>query len=289
MADHAAPPLIARPRPPGLARKLIRNPSGAIGLALLSLVIGLAVFAGLLFPEDPFEMVGMPFEAPFTGDFLLGTDMLGRDIAAGIAYGARISLLVGSVATLVIVVLGTLVGAVAGYYGGWIDTAAMRVTEFFQTIPTFIGAIVIVAVLGSTLPNVIGAIAIVSWAPLARLVRAEVRAVKSREFVEACVSLGMSDLRILIVQILPNVLTTIVVAGSLMVATAILFEAGLSFLGLGDPNIMTWGYMIGAGRSAIRTAWWMVTIPGLAVLLTVLAINLIGDALNEALNPRAKR
>ncbi|MFC3314344.1 ABC transporter permease [Falsigemmobacter intermedius] len=180
-------------------------------------------------------------------------------------------------------------GAVAGYYGGWIDTAAMRVTEFFQTIPTFIGAIVIVAVLGSTLPNVIGAIAIVSWAPLARLVRAEVRAVKSREFVEACVSLGMSDLRILIVQILPNVLTTIVVAGSLMVATAILFEAGLSFLGLGDPNIMTWGYMIGAGRSAIRTAWWMVTIPGLAVLLTVLAINLIGDALNEALNPRAKR
>lgn len=278
-----------RPSCPSLVVNLLRNPSGAIGFLLLASVIFLAAFASVLFPEDPFEMVGMPFEAPFTGEYLLGTDMLGRDIAAGIAYGARISLLVGVVATVVIVVLGTVVGALAGYYGGWIDNAAMRVTEFFQTIPTFIGAIVIVAVLGPTLPNIIGAIAIVSWAPLARLVRAEVKSVKGREFVEACVSLGMNDLRILMVQILPNVLTTIVVAGSLMVATAILFEAGLSFLGLGDPNTMTWGYMIGAGRSAIRTAWWMVTIPGLAVLLTVLAINLIGDALNEALNPRAKR
>jgi peptide/nickel transport system permease protein len=272
-----------------LIGKLVRNPSGLIGLVLLAAVVFLAIFAAVLFPEDPFEMVGMPFMPPLQGEFLLGTDMLGRDIASGIAYGARISLLVGVVATFVIVLMGTIVGGLAGYYGGWIDTAAMRVTEFFQTIPTFIGAIVIVAVAGATLPNVIGAIAIVSWAPLARLVRAEVRSIKSREFVEACVALGMSDMRILIVQIMPNVLSIIVVAGSLMVATAILFEAGLSFLGLGDPNIMTWGYMIGAGRSAIRTAWWMVTIPGIAVLLTVLAINLVGDALNEALNPRAKR
>jgi peptide/nickel transport system permease protein len=272
-----------------LAQKLIANPSGAIGLFLLACVIFLAVFASVFFPNDPFDMVGAPFQPPFEGQYFLGTDMLGRDIAAGIAYGARISLLVGFVATIVIVVLGTVIGALAGYFGGWVDTAAMRITEFFQTIPTFIGAIVIVAVLGPTLPNVIGAIAIVSWAPLARLVRAEVRSVKSREFVEGCVALGMGDLRILIVQILPNVITTIVVAGSLMVATAILFEAGLSFLGLGDPNIMSWGFMIGAGRSAIRSAWWMVTMPGLAVLLTVLAINLVGDALNEALNPRAKR
>jgi peptide/nickel transport system permease protein len=165
----------------------------------------------------------------------------------------------------------------------------MRVTEFFQTIPTFIGAIVIVAILGPTIVNVIGAISIVSWAPLARLVRAEVISVKNREFVSACLALGMSDVRIMLVQILPNVFSTIVVAGSLMVATAILFESGLSFLGLGDPNVMTWGFMIGAGRAVIRTAWWMVTIPGLAVLLTVLAINLLGDSLNQALNPRADR
>lgn len=269
-------------------RRVVTNPSGAIGLTLLACIVLLAIAAPWLYPDGPFEMVGMPFSPPL-GEYLLGTDMLGRDIAAGIAYGARISLLVGGVATLFIVVLGTLVGGLAGYYGGRIDSAVMRVTEFFQTIPTFIGAIVIVAILGATLPNVIGAIAIVSWAPLARLVRAEVISVKSREFVAASVAIGLSDLRIMLVQILPNVLSTIVVAGSLMVATSILFESGLSFLGLGDPNIMTWGFMIGAGRSAIRTAWWMVTLPGLAVLLTVLAINLLGDALNEALNPRLDR
>lgn len=265
-----------------------RNPNAIIGMMILSFILCLVIAAPLLFPYGPFEMVGAPFSKPF-GDFLLGTDMLGRSIAAGIAYGAQISLLVGTVATLVIVLLGTVVGGLAGYYGGRIDTFMMRITEFFQTIPTFIGAIVIVAVLGSTLTNIIGAIAIVSWAPLARLVRAEVIRIKNAEFVHACVALGMKDLRIMLVQILPNVLSTITVAGSLMVATAILFESGLSFLGLGDPNVMTWGFMVGAGRSAIRTAWWMVTIPGIAILLTVLAINLTGDALNEALNPRFKQ
>lgn len=275
-------------RQPGVLWRVLTNPAGAIGLFLISCVVVLAIAAPWLYPDGPFEMVGMPYGRPFD-EFLLGTDMLGRDIAAGIAYGARISLVVGAVATLCIVVLGTVVGGLAGYYGGRIDSAVMRVTEFFQTIPTFIGAIVIVAILGPTLPHVIGAIAIVSWAPLARLVRAEVISVKNREFTSACLALGMGDVRIMVVQILPNILSTIVVAGSLMVATAILFESGLSFLGLGDPNIMTWGFMIGAGRSAIRTAWWMVTLPGLAVLLTVLAINLLGDALNEALNPRLKR
>jgi peptide/nickel transport system permease protein len=273
---------------PGLARRIVSNPVGAVGALLLSLVVALAIAAPWLYPDGPYEMVGPPFSRPF-GEYLLGTDMLGRDIAAGIAYGAQISLLVGAVATIVIVLLGTVVGGVAGYYGGRVDEAVVRITEFFQTIPTFIGAIVIVAILGPTIANVIGAIAIVSWAPLARLVRAEVISVKNREFISACLALGMSDIRIMLVQILPNVFSTIVVAGSLMVATSILFEAGLSFLGLGDPNVMTWGLMIGAGRAAVRTAWWMVTIPGLAVLLTVLAINLLGDSLNEALNPRSDR
>jgi peptide/nickel transport system permease protein len=273
---------------PGLVRRIVSNPAGAIGICLLACVVALAIAAPWLYPDGPFEMVGPPFSRPF-GEYLLGTDMLGRDIAAGIAYGAQISLIVGAIATLVIVLLGTVVGGIAGYYGGRIDSGVMRVTEFFQTIPTFIGAIVIVAILGPTIANVIGAISIVSWAPLARLVRAEVVSIKSREFISACLALGMSDIRIMLVQILPNVFSTIVVAGSLMVATAILFESGLSFLGLGDPNVMTWGFMIGAGRSVIRTAWWMVTIPGLAVLLTVLAINLLGDSLNDALNPRSDR
>lgn len=264
-----------------------RNPAALIGSSIFGGVVFLAATAQVFYPEDPFQMVGRPFSPPFE-EFLFGTDMLGRDIASGIAHGARISLLVGIVATLVIVTFGTLIGGVAGYYGGRLDTILMRFTEFFQTIPTFIGAIVIVAVLQPTLGNVIGAIAAVSWAPLARLVRGEVINVKNREYIQSCVALGMGDLRIFIIQILPNVLSTIVVAGSLMVATAILFESGLSFLGLGDPNVMTWGFMIGAGRSAMRTAWWMVTIPGFAILLTVLSINLLGDALNEAFNPRLK-
>ncbi|WP_353147083.1 ABC transporter permease [Pollutimonas bauzanensis] len=278
----------ARYTGPGVFGRFWRNPGAVIGILILACVVAFAITAPLLYPDGPFEMVGRPFLKPF-GEYVFGTDMLGRDIAAGIVYGARISLLVGVVATLVIVVLGTSIGGFAGYYGGRIDTALMRVTEFFQTIPTFIGAIVIVAVLGPTLGNVIGAIAVVSWAPLARLVRAEVISIKNREFVHACISLGMNDLKIFVVQILPNVMSTIIVAGSLMVATSILFESGLSFLGLGDPNIMTWGFMVGAGRSAMRTAWWMVTIPGIAILMTVLAINLVGDALNEALNPRLKQ
>lgn len=265
-----------------------RNPGAIIGVVILSVVLALAILAPFLYPEGPFEMVGRPFTKPFDG-YLFGTDMLGRDIASGIVHGARISLLVGVVTAFVIVILGTLVGSIAGYYGGRIDMGIMRVTEFFQTIPTFIGAIVIVAVIQPNLANVIGAIAIVSWAPLARLVRGQVISLKNREFVQSCVALGMSDWKIITVQILPNVLSTIVVAGSLMVATAILFESSLSFLGLGDPNIMTWGFMIGAGRTTMRTAWWMVTIPGIAILLTVLAINLLGDALNEALNPRLKQ
>ncbi|MCX5592088.1 ABC transporter permease [Alcaligenes endophyticus] len=265
-----------------------RNPNAIIGMVILTGIFSLVISAPFVFPDGPFEMVGLPFSQPF-GEFLFGTDMLGRSVAAGIAYGAQISLLVGTVSTLVIVLLGTVIGGLSGYYGGRVDTLMMRITEFFQTIPSFIGAIVIVAVLGSTLTHIIGAIAIVSWAPLARLVRAEVIRVKNAEFVHACVALGMKDLRIMMVQVLPNVLSTITVAGSLMVATAILFESGLSFLGLGDPNVMTWGFMVGAGRSAIRTAWWMVTIPGIAILLTVLAINLTGDALNEALNPRLKQ
>lgn len=265
-----------------------RNPNAIIGMVILTGILSLVISAPFVFPDGPFEMVGLPFSQPF-GEFLFGTDMLGRSVAAGIAYGAQISLLVGTVSTLVIVLLGTVIGGLSGYYGGRVDTLMMRITEFFQTIPSFIGAIVIVAVLGSTLTHIIGAIAIVSWAPLARLVRAEVIRVKNAEFVHACVALGMKDLRIMMVQVLPNVLSTITVAGSLMVATAILFESGLSFLGLGDPNVMTWGFMVGAGRSAIRTAWWMVTIPGIAILLTVLAINLTGDALNEALNPRLKQ
>jgi peptide/nickel transport system permease protein len=272
---------------PGFWFRFLRHRSATAGLVFLCLVVLLAAAAPLLFPGNPFEIVDKPFQPPF-GTYLLGTDSLGRDIARGIAHGARTSLLIGVVATLAAVSLGTLLGGLAGFYGGWIDDLLMRLTEFFQTIPYFIFAIVLVAILSPSIESIVIAIAVVSWPPIARLVRGEFMAMRGREFVQASIVLGMSDPAIIFRQILPNALSPIIVAGSLMIATAILIESALSFLGLGDPNAMSWGFMIGAGRSFLRDAWWLCAIPGIAILLTVLSINLVGEGLNDALNPRLR-
>ncbi len=264
---------------------MIRDPATAFGLLLLAAVALLAVFAGQIAPGDPFEIVGRPYQPPF-GIYLLGTDTLGRSLATGLVHGARASLLIGLAAAFIITLIGVTVGAIGGYVGGRTDAVFMRLTETFQTIPSFLFAIVLVAVLQPALSTMILVIGLVSWPPLARLVRAEVAALRRREFVQGCTALGMRNSEILLLQVLPNALPVIVVSTSTLVATAILFESGLSFLGLGDPNVMSWGLMIGVGRAAIRTAWWMSAIPGLAILLTVLAINLVGDGLNDALDPR---
>jgi len=179
-------------------------------------------------------------------------------------------------------------GGLAGYYGGWIDDLLMRVTEMFQTIPSFVFAILLVAIMKPSIESIVIAIAVVSWPAVARLVRGEFLSLRHREFVQACHTVGMSDIRIMLGEILPNCLSPIIVTGSLMVATAILIESGLSFLGLGDPNIMSWGFLIGAGRTVLRSAWWVCTFPGVAILMTVLAINLVGEGLNDALNPRLR-
>ncbi|MGH8683369.1 MAG: ABC transporter permease [Burkholderiales bacterium] len=273
--------------PQSFWRRFVRNRPAACGLAFLVLVVLLSLGAPLLFPGDPFRIVGKPFLPPF-GAYLFGTDSLGRDIAAGIAHGGRTSLMVGLVATFFAVSVGTLLGAVAGFYRGWIDDALMRFTEFFQTIPTFLFAIVLVAIMSPSRGSIILAIAVISWPPIARLVRGEFMAMREREFVQAAVCLGMTDPAIIFRQILPNVLSPIIVAGSLMVATAILIEAALAFLGLGDANAMSWGFMIGAGRSFLRDAWWLCAIPGVAILFTVLSINLVGEGVNDALNPRLR-
>lgn len=269
-------------------RRYLRSRAGVIGLLILIMVLVIALIAPLLFPGDPFRIVGRPFTPPFSDGFLLGTDSLGRDLAAGIAYGARTSLLIGLLATSVALILGTLIGGFAGYHGGWIDDVLMRGTEFFQTIPFFIFAIVLVAILSPSMQSIVIAIAVVTWPPVARLVRGEFMAMRNREFVQSSICLGNSDLAIIFKEILPNCLSPIIVAGSLMVATAILIESALAFLGLGDPNVMSWGFMIGSGRTFLRTAWWLCVIPGTAILLTVLAINLVGEGLNDTLNPRLR-
>ena len=186
-------------------------------------------------------------------------------------------------------VVGVLMGAVAGYFGGFIDDALMRFTDAVQTIPPFLLAIVIVVIVKPTVTTIILAIAAISWPGLARLVRAEVLRLRESEFVASCKLIGMGDIRIILTQVLPNCMAPIIVSASIMVASAILTEAGLSFLGLGDPNVISWGTMVGMGRSDLRTGWYLVVIPGIAIMLSVLALNLLGDGLNDALNARLHR
>lgn len=271
----------------GLWRRFRRNRAATAGFAFLLLIVAIAAFAPFLYPRNPFAIVGQPFLPP-GGAFLLGTDSLGRDVAAGLAHGARVSLLVGLIATASAVLIGTVLGAFAGYYGGVIDDVLMRTTEFFQTIPSFIFVIVLVAILSPSMVSIVIAIVVVSWPPIARLVRGEFLAIRSRDYVQAAIGLGERDFPLMFRQILPNALSPIIVTGSLMIATAILIESSVSFLGLGDPNMMSWGFMIGSGRSFLRDAWWLCAIPGIAILLTVLSINLVGEGLNDALNPRLR-
>ncbi|WP_245686131.1 ABC transporter permease [Terasakiispira papahanaumokuakeensis] len=270
--------------------RFAQNRGAMVGLLILALVLLLAVCAPLLYPESPWRMVQRPFLAPGeVAGFPLGTDTMGRDVAAGLAHGAWVSLLIGLVSTAVALSIGVPLGALAGYFGGRVDDVLMRLTEFFQTIPNFALAIVLVAILEPSTSSIVLAIAVVSWPPVARLVRGEFLSLKRREYVEAALLVGQRHRDIIIKQILPNALSPIIVLASLMVATAILLESSLSFLGLGDPDTMSWGYMIGAARTVMRQAWWLSVIPGVAILLTVLALNLVGEGLDDALNPQLAR
>ncbi|WP_118134237.1 ABC transporter permease [Oceanicella sp. SM1341] len=270
-------------------KTFLTRKTGVIGLVLLALVVALAVLAPVLYPASPWEITGVPFAAPGEYGMLLGSDTLGRDIASGIAHGARVSLLIGVASTLAALCIGVVLGCLAGYFGGWVDMLVMRFTEIFQTIPNFVLAILLVAILNPSLWTIILAIGIVSWPPLARLTRAQVMTISTREFISAARCQGQSTASIVLRHVLPNAISPIIVTGSLTIATAILIEAALSFMGLGDPNNMSWGFMVGAGRTVIRQAWWMSVFPGLAILITVVAINLVGEALNDALNPRISR
>jgi peptide/nickel transport system permease protein len=266
-----------------------RSPPAVIGLVLLLLVLAAALSAGYFYPRDPLALAGRPLIWPFSNPrFLLGTDNSGRDIAAQIVHGARISLLIGVVATTISILIGITVGALAGYYGEWVDTALMRVTEAFQTLPNFLLLLVLVAVFGSTITTVTIAIGIVSWPASARLTRAEFLSLRNREFVQAGRTLGLKDMKLIFGEILPNALPPVMVYASVVMAIAILLESALAFLKLSDPNVASWGNLIGAGRDVLRVQWYVSAIPGVAILITVLAVSLVGQGLNDALNPRLK-
>lgn len=264
-----------------------RNKAALLGLAILLTVTGVALIGPAVYSVDPWAIVARPNLWPGTDPrYPLGSDVLGRDVLSGLINGAGVSLLIGVSATAASVIVGIVIGSLAGYFRGLVDDALMRFTEVFQTIPNFIFVIVLVAIFRPSVGVVILSIATVSWPPVARLVRGEFLSLRQRSYVQSCVVIGMSDLRIIFTQILPNCLPPVVVTASIMVASAILIEAGLAFLGLQDPNVMSWGAMIGFGRTSLRSAWYLTAIPGVAILLTVLAINLVGEGLNDALNPR---
>lgn len=270
-------------------RRYRRSPGAVLGAAVLGALLLMALAASALIPRGPWEIVGAPFAPPLTAGDILGTDTLGRDVLAEIVYGSRISFLIGLLSTIVALTVGVLLGILAGYFGGLIDDVTTACVECFQVIPSFIFAIVLVAIFTPSTASTIAAISTVSWPPTARLVRAEVLSLRNREFVLAAAMSGQSSYSVMFREVLPNALPPVITMAALMVATAILLESAISFLGLGDPNTMSWGYVIGASRTVIREAWWMSVFPGLAIMLTTLSINLVGDGLSAAMNPKSER
>jgi peptide/nickel transport system permease protein len=269
--------------------RFARNRGALAGVVIIVVIAGLALAAPLLFPRDPLRIVGPAELWPFENSrFPLGTDSLGRDIAAIIVHGARATLLVGIFACLAATTVGVAVGAIAGFYGGALDRIGMFLTELFQTIPAMILVLSVVSVLGPSLTHITIAVALASWTPVARLTRAEFLSLRNRDFISACRSIGMGPARLIIGEILPNAMPPVIVLSSLIVAGAILFESAVSFLGLGDPNTATWGRLIGEGRELIRSSWYICAVPGIAIMFAVLSLNLIGDGLNEALNPKLR-
>jgi peptide/nickel transport system permease protein len=283
-------PSVEKPEHPAAIalRMFARNPSAIAGIVILGLVVLVAIAGPWLYPADPFEIRAAPMTPPFTEEAWLGTDYLGRDVLTTLIYGGRVSLIVGVVAALLSVTIGLAVGAFAGFYGGRIDDVLMRITEFFQVLPSLLFAMVVVSLFSPTLLTVTIAIGIVSWTGTARLTRGEFLKHRGLEFVRAERAIGARNPRIMWKVILPNAFPPLIVSAALAVGTAILFEAGLAFLGLGDPNAMSWGLMIGSSRQYVLSCWWAVAFPGIAIFLTVLAVNLIGDGLNDALNPKLR-
>ncbi len=266
------------------------NKGAVIGAVILAFVIVAAALAGIIAPTSPWETVGTPFARPLTESLPLGTDSLGRDIWAGIVHGARVSLLVGIVATAFAVLIGVVVGLLAGYLGGRWDDLLMRATEIVQTIPSFLFAVVLVAIFQPSITSIIVAVAIVSWPPVARLVRGEVLSLREREFVEASRSLGAGKAHIIFKQLLPNLWASILVFATLIMPTYISTEAALSFLGVGViPPTPTWGNMLGDSVTYAAVDPAYLFIPGTALFMVVLFFNLFGDGLRDALDPKTGR
>ncbi|MCC7106091.1 MAG: ABC transporter permease [Chloroflexi bacterium] len=278
-------PATARQRAPS---PLDLQPAALIGTFLLVVILLTAILAPFIVPFDPQSMSDATLRPP-DSIFWMGTDDLGRDVFSRVVYGARVSLTIGLFSALIATLVGSCVGALAGYFGGLTDDLLMRLTELFQVIPRFLLAIVVVALLGAGQWKIILVIGLLSWPGTARIVRAQFLLLRRQEFVLAARVVGAEHRRVIVTHIIPNVLPFIIVSGSLQTASAILVESFLSFLGLGDPSEPSWGLLLQTAQLFLRRAWWMAAFPGIAIFLTILALNLAGDGLGELLNPRRRQ
>lgn len=272
----------------GWWRVFARNPASSMGFLIFSILIVMTVTGLFVTPFDPASVgVGPAIAAPGL-DHWMGTDELGRDVFSRILVGIRISLLVGVTAAAISTFVGVVIGSVAGFFGRWIDDVLMRITEIFQVIPRFFLAVILVAFFGATLLNIILAISLLSWPEIARIVRAEFLTLRTRQYVDASRVAGAGVTTLIFVEILPNALAAVVVNGTLQVGQAMLLEAGLSYLGLGDPSQVSLGLMLQQAQAIMRSAWWATAFPGLMIFMAVVSINLLGDGLNDVLNPRLR-
>ncbi|KAB2695443.1 ABC transporter permease [Ochrobactrum sp. Kaboul] len=265
----------------------LRTGEGLAGSIILTILVAAALLAPLLFPGDPLRIVAAPLLSPFENSaFPLGTDRLGRDVLAELFHGGRTSLIVGLAAALASILVGSAVGVLAGFAGGIVDEILMRITEAFQTVPGFLLALALVSLAGPSLPVLVAAIVLSSWTQAARLTRGQVLSIRERDYVASARTIGMHPLEIAFRQILPNALPPVLALVPVIVASAILIEAALSFLGLGDPNRVTWGGMIAEGRTVLRSAPWLSIVPGLALALTVVGVYLAGEGVTAAATRR---
>ncbi|GAA4724675.1 ABC transporter permease [Brevibacillus fulvus] len=277
------------------SRQLFKSKTGTIGLFIVLCMVLMAVFAPVLAPHDPAKTnVAKRLLPPVwmekgTSDYPLGTDNLGRDVLSRIIYGSQVSLLVGICAVVVAGFIGIILGLVSGYYTGWLDSVIMRTTDAFLAIPNILFMLVILAVMGPSLLTLIFVLGVTNWTTYARIVRSEVLSIKERDFVRAARAVGAKNFRIIFTHILPNVISSFIVISTLSVATTIILEASLSFLGLGiQPPTVSWGGMLSDGRQYLATSWWVATFPGIAITITVLGIIFLGDFLRDILDPRMK-
>jgi len=265
-----------------------KNKVAVGGLMIVYFFIILALSAPIISPYDPFKINLADRHKPPSREHLMGTDEFGRDVFSRIIWGSRISMIIGFLAAGISTILGIGLGSISGYYGGMIDDIIMRIVDIFMVIPTFFLILIIIALFGSSMWNVMVVIGITSWPGTARIMRAQFLAVREKEFIEAAKALGANDFKIILFHILPNAIYPVVVNASLQIAGAILTEASLSFLGLGDPSKISWGLMLNRALQYMRQSWWQTIFPGICIFLLVFSFNVIGDGLNDALNPRLR-